>query len=90
MKHLFRIGPDSFYRINRETGNYMDRTWVASGRNGYYAVDEYHTGSTAVWGHSLIFDTRGTADRVAAALNAAYMAGQNDQAQTEVTALSVD
>jgi hypothetical protein len=62
------------------------RTYVASGRNGYWAVDQYRPQrSGGTYGNALIFRTRKDADKVAAALNEAYEAGRSD-VMAEVTA----
>lgn len=55
-------------------------SWRASGRNGYWAVDEHREGSSATWGDALIFTTRRDATKVADALNAAYQRGRGDGA----------
>lgn len=55
------------------------RKYVASGRNGYHAVDQYRPSeSSGTYGNALIFRTRKDADKVAAALNEAYEAGRAD------------
>jgi hypothetical protein len=49
--------------------------WVASGRNGYHAVDRYQAGSSGTFGSPLIFRLRKDADAVARALNEAFAMG---------------
>jgi hypothetical protein len=49
--------------------------WLASGRNGYWAVDEHHAGSSGTYGSALIFKRRMDAESVAGALCSAYQRG---------------
>lgn len=57
----------------------MERNYVASGRNGYWAVDQYRPAqSSGTYGDALIFRTRREAQMVASALNAAYQDGVHD------------
>lgn len=57
------------------------RVWMASARNGYYAVDQYRPAQgSGTYGDALIFKRKGDAEGTAAALNLAYAAGMADRA----------
>lgn len=55
----------------------MNRTYRIQGRNGHFAVDEHNSNDTGVTG-PLFTGTRKDAQRVADALNGAYLAGRQD------------
>lgn len=56
----------------------MVRTWEVQGRNGKYAVDEYHEDSSGQYGRAFIAPSRELAEDIANRLNAAYEAGLLD------------
>lgn len=58
----------------------MKRRYGVQGRNGYWAVEEYHPEEpgNATYGDALILPTRKLASAVATQLNRAYGAGRQD------------
>jgi hypothetical protein len=57
----------------------VKRTYLVQGRNGYFAVDEHNDQGSGVT-DTITGLTRKVAERVSAALNAAYTDGREDQA----------